>query len=143
MKRIVYLSTARPALSGEDLEGILQSSRRNNALSGLTGLLMYHEGAFFQVLEGAEAEVAACFERIAQDPRHRQIIPMIQTRITTRAFPGWRMGFARPEALGPQAQETVLSIYDIYSEGGRAAQDAPEVRSLVNSFLKGFRSLSG
>ena len=103
--------------------------------------------SFLQVLEGPEAAVEACFERIGRDKRHHRIILMIEQEAGARAFPDWRMGFARPGQLAAGAREKVLSIYDIYEESGfgesgAAPEDAPEVKSLINSFLGSFRELS-
>jgi len=71
MRRLIYTSTSPKLLTGHDLENILSVSRRNNLRDGITGLLIYHEGSFLQVLEGPDAKIEASFERISSDPRHK------------------------------------------------------------------------
>ena len=140
--QLIYLSSATGHLAADDLKQIFESSVRNNGGDGITGLLIYHEGAFFQVLEGPAQVVAVCFDRIEADARHGRIIRMIERQVPARAFPAWRMGFARPEELGEEARAAALSLYDIYSESGSLSATVPDVRRLVSSFLNSFTGLS-
>ena len=45
-----------------------------------------------QVLEGGRDAVSALYNRIAQDPRHRDVIVLQYEEITERRFAGWTMG---------------------------------------------------
>ena len=91
----VYSSAAAEGLSQEGLTQILAEARENNAQQQISGMLLYDEGSFFQVLEGEEAQVEQLFELISQDPRHRQIVKLVQQPIETRSFSDWSMGIAR------------------------------------------------
>ena len=137
----VYISSARAGFGDADLQDILDASLRNNGAAGLSGLLMFHEGTFFQVLEGPKAAVQACYARIEMDERHRQIIPMVELEVRERTFAQWRMGFARPNDLATSLRHEVLSIYDIQKESGCTQGGSQRVRRLVGSFLNNFRSL--
>lgn len=140
MQRIVYLSSALTPFAPEDLAALLAQSRRNNAAGGLTGLLLYHDGNFLQVLEGEEPMLSDCFARIARDPRHRQLIVMWRGEVAQRAFPQWQMGYARlPELFGAEAG-AVVSLHDLAEMGLESATD-PVVERLVGVFLRGFRDL--
>lgn len=55
--QLMYYSTARREGTDAELRDILELSRLGNSQRGITGLLLYGEGVFFQVLEGAEADV--------------------------------------------------------------------------------------
>ena len=50
MYQIVYVSTATREYGKDELERILAVSRRNNSADGVTGMLCYHGGTFFQML---------------------------------------------------------------------------------------------
>ena len=50
MYQIVYVSTATREYDRDELERILAVSRKNNSLDGVTGMLCYHGGTFFQML---------------------------------------------------------------------------------------------
>jgi len=48
-----------------DLDDILTASRRNNALMGISGLLLFIDGGFLQMLEGEERAVRELYTRVA------------------------------------------------------------------------------
>ena len=141
MQRIVYLSSTPTLFSPDEIAALLAVSRRNNAGDGITGLLLYHDGNFLQVLEGEEPALSACFDRIARDPRHRQLIVLWRGPVDARAFPEWQMGYARLDQLFQAQPGAVLSLHDIAVNGISAAD--PLVERLVGRFLSGFRDLGG
>ena len=55
MYQIVYVSTATREYDRDELERILAVSRKNNSLDGVTGMLCYHGGTFFQMLDWSMA----------------------------------------------------------------------------------------
>jgi hypothetical protein len=93
---LVYVSSATRPFSGEDLRVLLETCRKNNAELGVTGMLLYKDGNFMQVLEGDEGSVRGLYERIAADPRHGGEITLQQGFAEGRQFPDWSMGFPRP-----------------------------------------------
>jgi hypothetical protein len=70
----------------------LDECRRNNAAAGITGMLLYHKGSFFQVLEGERNVVEALYEKILEDNRHKRTTRIIFEPIKERAFGEWTMG---------------------------------------------------
>lgn len=74
-----------------DVEDILQKSRHNNAVDGITGLLWHGDGRFLQVLEGPEASVSETYRRIAADPRHHDLMVWSDRTVETRQFGYWSM----------------------------------------------------
>lgn len=90
---LVYVSSATELFSTEDLVALLETSRRNNARDGVTGMLLYKSGNFMQVLEGEEEKVREIHERIRRDPRHRGLITLLEQRCDIRQFGAWSMGF--------------------------------------------------
>ena len=93
MHRLIYLSSALPAFSENDLHDILTKSRRNNKLLDVTGLLLYHDRSILQILEGDKQVVNTLFLTISKDPRHTRIIKLIDEEIDSRDFSDWLMGF--------------------------------------------------
>lgn len=90
---LVYTSSAVTPFSQAELLDLLAESRRNNADLGVTGMLLYRDGNFMQVLEGEEAAVRKIFSIIMDDRRHRGIIILLQGQREERHFPEWSMGF--------------------------------------------------
>ncbi len=95
--RIIYMS--RNVLTGTcdaiaaQVDGILVSSRRNNAPAGVGGVLMFNNGCFLQVLEGPFAAVSATFERIQRDEGHDEVIVLEAGYPEERRFADWSMAF--------------------------------------------------
>lgn len=90
---IVYASTATVPFSDVDLALLLAGSRIRNDERGLSGLLLYRNGQFMQVLEGPEPAVRALLATIAEDPRHSGVRALHEERIDDRRFGSWAMGY--------------------------------------------------
>lgn len=93
LHEIVYMSLACDAMSAQSLGALLDDSRSRNQAAGVTGMLVYHEREFMQLIEGERAVIEALFERIAADARHQQVYTLWQGPIATRNFADWTMGF--------------------------------------------------
>lgn len=57
MIQLVYMSAALWRPTRSDLVTLLAKARQNNSQLGVTGMLLYHDGSFMQVLEGEEPAV--------------------------------------------------------------------------------------
>jgi hypothetical protein len=95
MHLMIYASSATELFTQDELESLLEKSRRNNHAVGISGLLLYKDGNFMQLLEGPQAAVTATLQRIEWDQRHRGIIRLYEREQTEREFGDWSMGFKR------------------------------------------------
>lgn len=91
IRQILYISSSRPRGETIDIAKILQQSRHNNALDGVTGLLWSDGIRFLQVLEGPAESVGTTFARINADPRHQAIVILADKTIERREFGDWAM----------------------------------------------------
>ena len=98
MIRLTYASTALKEWSPEELLKLLKNCRTNNGAKNITGILLYANGTFFQVLEGDEATVSSVYAMIEKDKRHKDVTLIQKEKITERAFPYWSMGFDKIDA---------------------------------------------
>lgn len=98
--RLIYSSEASPDLTTADLEGMLAESRIRNRAHGITGVLVFVDGAFLQILEGEKDDVRDLMERIERDPRHHGVKVFVEQETDTRAFAEWNMA-----SLSPSAEE--------------------------------------
>jgi hypothetical protein len=92
--RLIYVSRlTREAGSrlSSTTEDILRASVRNNRRSGLTGFLLCDGDQFVQVLEGMPEDVGTCYQRIATDPRHVDLVLKASEPAQRSAFPRWSM----------------------------------------------------
>lgn len=77
----------------QELQMLLEQSRERNLRQNVTGMLIYCDGNFFQVLEGAEKDVKEIYTSITRDKRNNGNIVLIESQISERNFPHWSMGF--------------------------------------------------
>jgi hypothetical protein len=96
MYHLIYTSRALNDFSGPDLQKLLVLSRLNNGGANVTGMLIYRDSAFLQVLEGEKTAVREVFNRIEADLRHARVDVLIERESMGehRAFGKWSMGFA-------------------------------------------------
>jgi len=101
MHHIIYLSWATAPFSDQQLHDLLHEARSYNTQCGVTGIMLYGNGCFMQVLEGEQATVRALYEHIKQDDRHRDVTAFADKAIAQRAFGEWAMAFhhASPQQL--------------------------------------------
>jgi len=97
--QLVYRSTETRAMTEADLRALLKNAREKNDRLGVTGLLLYAQGRFLQVLEGPESAVRRLYDTIEADPRHTGTEVLLTTRVAERTFPDWNMGLERPGAF--------------------------------------------
>ncbi|MEO6315216.1 MAG: BLUF domain-containing protein [Chitinophagaceae bacterium] len=134
MYRIVYLSSASPLYSDEALKDILTVSRRNNEQSGITGILLYHEGSILQVLEGDELKVTNCYHRILFDDRHKGAMIIMEGACEQRYFEKWSMGF---QQVNDAQWDTVSGYFPVTSESVQFENKNKSAQDLV-TFIGSF-----
>lgn len=93
MYHIVYQSTAVGVPTTADLRQLLRHSRTKNYRLSVTGLLLYGNGSFMQVLEGEAATVQQLYAAIQHDYRHTRVIKLADGPVPGRIFADWSMGF--------------------------------------------------
>lgn len=132
---LIYASAATGDARDTDLAALLPVSRRNNARVGLTGMLLYTAGSFFQVLEGPPDVVDRVFATIAADPRHTRAVTIIRERIARRAFGEWSMGYV---TTTPRDVAEAVGGNDFFGEGSCFERlDAGRAKKLLTAFRGG------
>ena len=90
---LVYFSSAVQPFDENQLVELLKTCRANNEKAGISGMLLFKDGNFLQVLEGEESAVKSLREKITRDPRHGQVCVLLEEFLEHRNFPDWTMGF--------------------------------------------------
>lgn len=112
LKQIIYISETPTPLSLPEVEAILEVSRKNNRHDGISGMLLYADNVFIQVIEGEESLVTALYQKVSKDPRHTAVTLVSDQAIKQRSFRNWSMGFSQisdPEILAE------LGLNDFFS----------------------------
>lgn len=114
MQTIAYASTANADFSTDDFAELLTSARARNAALDITGVLLYRNRRFIQVLEGPHDAVAEVYASIVADPRHREIILLADDPITVRKFATWRMAYRPLTGVPIAATGSPEDFFDAY-----------------------------
>lgn len=135
---IMYWSRAVCPMTDADLLNLLSTARSVNAKMGLTGMLLYKNGCFLQILEGYLKELELVFAKIEADPRHT-CVTILRTDFGPRQFTGWTMGFQN--LTNWKLTDPRLGVSDILSVKFNASYFGPNP-SKAQSMLLCFRGLA-
>lgn len=133
MRQLVYVSSATHLMADPELNEILAASRRRNPADGVTGMLLYIDGGFLQVLEGEDDNVAAVYERICGDRRHRGCRILVDQPTDDRLFANWSMGFERLDRNREEAADVFRITREALSQA-LPAEGAREIATFLHTF---------
>jgi hypothetical protein len=128
--QLIYSSQASQPMTAANLEEILLDARAGNEKRDITGVLVYVDGVFLQVIEGDRDAVLGLMASIAKDTRHTSVKVFHEAEIEERAFANWRMAFlnATPAQMAIWAElPGTASIESILANLDRAPHRAARV----------------
>ncbi|TDL45304.1 BLUF domain-containing protein [Microbacterium oleivorans] len=128
---VVYSSTATEPFNDDALGELLQQCRSANAQRDITGMLLYRNGRFIQILEGPEQAVRETMGKIERDPRHDHLRVLIDEFTEDRNFAEWTMGY-----------EPIVTSEGDAPEGFRDTFDDLEGHGDPSATLRAARELS-
>lgn len=127
---LCYVSTAAQSLSTSEIENLLESSSNKNNFENITGILLFSNGNFFQVIEGDKAPVQALFEKIQQDKRHYDLITIFKREIESQKFDTYENAFV---SLDAAFNRNDLDLYTSHVE-----KLDPSIQNSVKYILNSF-----
>jgi len=101
MIQLTYISTATNWPTESELINLLDQARLLNLRRNITGMLLYSNRTYMQVLEGEAKVVRELYEAICKDPRNEGNVILRESEIPGRNFPDWSMGFENLESRSP------------------------------------------
>ncbi len=137
MFQLMYISHASRPMSDEDLQEVLNQARKKNINADITGLLVYHDGTFIQLLEGDESAVRALADIISQDERHKSFNVLAFQDVSERSFADWSMGYKKLDPDNKVEQEGYNEIMDKVRD---VQSISPEPSQLVEVMKKLIRA---
>jgi hypothetical protein len=142
LHRLVYASSASGPLFAEKLDRILFQARHNNARSGLTGIMLFQEGRFLQVLEGARGALLELVERIRRDKRHQNLTILELGPAEARIFPDTPMAWLSARNFTEDQRQALLDALDLAGADAELPADDAMTRKRVAAVLKAFEPVS-
>lgn len=94
--QLIYSSVATERMPKSKLYKILLAARSGNASLDVTGLLVFVNGVFLQILEGERDVLSTLMKKISSDPRHSNVKVLREIDVDQRTFPSWRMAYVTP-----------------------------------------------
>ncbi|WP_321296417.1 BLUF domain-containing protein [Marinifilum fragile] len=133
---IVYVSFSRNQLSELELDELLSEIRPKNLATGVTGLLLYNDEIFIQVIEGESDTIHDLYDRLQNDKRHTNIVKILEERIDQRSFPNWSMGYQK---LSKEDSKDLPGFTDVMSSNDireTLKQSSQAIVDLIVKFMK-------
>ena len=110
---LVYCSRATADVDSAAVDSIIASARRWNPVYGITGLLVFGSGIFFQWLEGPRAQVQTLLGLLREDPRHADIVLLSESEeLRERLFPDWDMELVSTDNIRDVLQDALDTAED-------------------------------
>ncbi|GGB64266.1 BLUF domain-containing protein [Blastomonas aquatica] len=113
LETFVYCSRATDGVDDAEVNRIIEFSQRRNVARGITGVLVFGSGVFFQWIEGPPAEVQTLIASLHDDSRHYDIVPLdrsIEKR--ERLYLGWEMERVEADDIRSVLHEALDSAED-------------------------------
>jgi hypothetical protein len=132
--QLVYVSAAATEFDDLSLERLLEKARATNSELGVTGVLLYKDRTFFQVLEGEPSTVVSLYDKIAKDHRHGNVLTLASERVKERNFGQWSMGYIRSQSV-----EELDGFVDYFADRTflDLAGDSKRLDYILTSFRRG------
>lgn len=92
---LVYISKTTETWTDSGLKDLVSNAVSFNIESEITGMLIFMNDRFIQVLEGEEKVVKSLYQSICKDPRHEKQLILVEHPIHKRNFVGWSMGYKK------------------------------------------------
>lgn len=136
IKQLVYISYTTENFNFEkDINDILDKARKKNPELDLTGMLVYRDEMFIQLLEGPVDNVNMLYGTIGMDKRHSNVSVIVNQESEERLFPDWTMGFRDAGNFNLAMINDVLSIKDVQEKSQRGEQiPSDKILELLKKF---------
>ena len=113
LHNLIYCSLARPNMDPAEIQKIIATAKHHNPRYGITGLLVYGSGIFFQWLEGPKDNVTRLMNIIGEDPRHLNVVVLSEEdEIRDRLFPDWDMELVEAAEIGDVLKNALKEASD-------------------------------
>jgi hypothetical protein len=136
MKQLIYISTTSKRPSESELVDLLEQARAGNLLKNITGMLLYSNCTYLQVLEGEADDINGLYAAICKDPRNEGHVILSESEIPVRNFPDWSMGFENLESCTPDQIPGFVEVFGGKLDKSIALNNKTNAIRLLMSFSK-------
>jgi hypothetical protein len=133
---LIYISSATSWPSENNLKELLEQSRERNLRQNITGMLIYANALYMQVLEGSYEDVHDIYNSILRDKRNNGNVTLLEEEISQRDFPNWSMGFKNLESCLPEELPGFQDIFRGKLNKELAVKNTSKSLNLLLGFAK-------
>lgn len=109
----VYCSRAAEGVDDVEVGRIVESAQRRNLARGITGVLVFGSGVFFQWIEGPPAHIQNLIASLYRDPRHYDVVSLDRSEEKReRLYPNWQMERVAADDIREVLQDALDSAED-------------------------------
>lgn len=113
LQTFVYCSRAAEGLDDAAVGRIVEDAQRRNLARGITGVLVFGSGVFFQWIEGPPAQMHSLIENLHADPRHYDLVALDRSEEhRERLYPNWDMERVDADDIREVLQDALESAED-------------------------------
>lgn len=113
LETFVYCSRAAEGVDDVEVGRIIELSQRRNAARGITGVLVFGSGVFFQWIEGPPSAVQNLISSLHRDSRHYDVVSLDQSvEKRERLYEGWDMERVEADDIRAVLQDALDSAED-------------------------------
>jgi hypothetical protein len=110
----VYCSRAAEGVDDAEVSRIVETAQRNNFAHGITGVLVFGSGVFFQWIEGPAAKIQNLIAILHRDKRHYDIVSLSQSEEEReRLYPSWDMERVEAEDIRLVLEDALETAEDV------------------------------
>ncbi len=111
MIQLIYISISVNWPTDAELVSLLRQARSQNLRRDITGMLLYSNRTYLQVLEGEAKDVHELYDVICKDPRNEGHVILLESEILNRNFPDWSMGFENLESSSAKEIPGFIEVF--------------------------------
>lgn len=128
--RFLYSSILSKDQDPKVIQDILIKARHYNSLNNITGILLFRNGEFLQLLEGDQFDVYFTFKKIRDDKRHNKIKILHESPIEQRLFTGWSMAYKDEKTSIDFMNQEIKSLVD-----SKGIKNNLDLSNILSTFL--------
>ncbi|MCC5943310.1 MAG: BLUF domain-containing protein [Bernardetiaceae bacterium] len=138
LAQLLYVSNRNSNCTQEEIDNILAACKKNNPPLYITGVLLYSERKFIQLVEGDFNTLMTLYDKIKIDHRHSEVMMISCSPIKEKSFPSWHMATKKIGAetidYSTDMTEQDKAFFDEMLLGNES--DGKRVIKLLKTFLE-------
>jgi hypothetical protein len=137
LAHLIYVSNASDMMTHEAVRELVDESKKRNREIDVTGVLLYGNQHFMQLLEGDLHVVNALYQKVARDHRHHHVTRIAFYPVPSRQFADWSMNLINLEDHKRVDYKRLEQI--LREQTSASSQDADHYSRLSKELLEEFR----